>query len=382
MTRASNPAAVGVASRRRARSQVGGGLDRGRRSARVVGERHLQVRGDERHARARGRGRPRRSRRPSSRCERLPMNRTGSIASRVPPARHDDVPAGEVRRRRPGATSGGRAAGSGGADRAARRRPRRPRRRSPAAPRAGRRRTARTRAARSSGSHDRVAEAVAQPGDVGLRRRVGPHVAVHRRRDDDRRRRREAGGGHDVAREPVGHRAEPVRGRRRDDDRVGRCRRPRCARSGRRAAGRARRSRPGGATARANESGPTNRVADGVSITDDVGALGAQEPEQLDGLVGRDRAGDAEADEAAVEPAAHDEPELERLAAGDLGVEDREALERQVRVDGVDALEARGPRRGRQAAGQDRADVGRARRRSPRRARRRIRASRPAASAW
>ena len=48
----------------------------------------------------------------------------------------------------------------------------------------------------------------------------------------------------------------------------------------------------------ANDSGPTKRVADGVSMTDDVGALGAQEAQQLDGLVGRDRAGDAEPDQA------------------------------------------------------------------------------------
>ena len=34
---------------------------------------------------------------------------------------------------------------------------------------------------------DGVAEAVAQPGDVGPGRRVGVHLAVHRRRDDDRR---------------------------------------------------------------------------------------------------------------------------------------------------------------------------------------------------
>ncbi len=93
----------------------------------------------------------------------------------------------------------------------------------------------------------------------------------------------------------------------------------------------------------ANDSGPTNRAADGVSITDDVGALGAEEPQQLDGLVGRDRAGHAEPDEPAVEPAASCQAQLERLAAADLGVEDGQALERQVGVDGVDAVEARAP---------------------------------------
>ena len=49
----------------------------------------------------------------------------------------------------------------------------------------------------------------------------------------------------------------------------------------------------------ANDSGPTKRVADGESSDDDVGALGGQEPEQLDRLVRRDRAGDAERDEPA-----------------------------------------------------------------------------------
>ena len=42
------------------------------------------------------------------------------------------------------------------------------------------------------GLDDRVAELVAQPRDVRLRRRVRPHVAVHRRRDHDRGARGEA----------------------------------------------------------------------------------------------------------------------------------------------------------------------------------------------
>ena len=111
----------------------------------------------------------------------------------------------------------------------------------------------------------------------------------------------------------------------------------------------------------ANDSGPTKRVADGVSITDDVGALGAQEAQQLDGLVGGDRAGDAEPDEptaeAAVAPARSRQAQLERLAAADLGVEDGQTLERQVGVDGVDVGDAGRPRRRGQAAGQDRPDV-------------------------
>ena len=91
----------------------------------------------------------------------------------------------------------------------------------------------------------------------------------------------------------------------------------------------------------ANDSGPTKRVADGVSMTDDVGALGAQQADQLDGLVGGDRAGDAEPDEPAGEPAAvdggHDRPSSRRSPPVDLGMQDGEALEGQLRVDGVDA---------------------------------------------
>ena len=96
----------------------------------------------------------------------------------------------------------------------------------------------------------------------------------------------------------------------------------------------------------------------------DVGALGAQQPEQLDGLVGGDRAGDAEPDEPARRggparaPARRSrQAQRERFAAADLGVEDGQALERQVGVDGVDAFEAARPRRRGQAAGQDRPDV-------------------------
>ena len=71
------------------------------------------------------------------------------------------------------------------------------------------------------GLDDRVTEVVAQPRDVVAGRRVRPHVAVHRRRDDHRRARRERRRGHDVAGQPAGHGAQPVRGRRGDDDRVG-----------------------------------------------------------------------------------------------------------------------------------------------------------------
>ena len=104
----------------------------------------------------------------------------------------------------------------------------------------------------------------------------------------------------DVAREPVRHRAEPVGGRGRDDDRVGgvgdddvadpavrqeveQVRLDRMPRQ--------RRERQ-----RADEPRRARRQED-----DDVGALGGQESQQLDRLVGGDRAGDAQGDEPAFE---------------------------------------------------------------------------------
>ena len=141
------------------------------------------------------------------------MKRTGSIGSRGPARGHDDVAARRGRRRARLATSGGR----------------RPDR----APGPAVLPTAATTASTIAGQlgqpadaglprcqrarlglHDRVAEVVPQPRDVGPRRRMRPHVAVHGRRDDDRGRGRQARRGHDVAGEAVGHRAEPVRRRR------------------------------------------------------------------------------------------------------------------------------------------------------------------------
>ena len=200
-----------------------------------------------------------------------------------------------------------------------------------------------------------------------------PHVAVHRRRDDDRRGGREARSRSRCRRRgrwpsPRASGRSPARRRSRR-----RCRRRRCGRSGRRAAARGRRTRPAWRLSASNVSGADEPGRRRRQQDDDVGALGLEEAEQLDGLVGGDRAGDAERDQPAGEAAAsrahREQPELERLAAADLGVEDREALERQVRVDRVDALERPGPRRGRQAAGQDRLDVGAARCRPRRRAR-------------
>ena len=149
--------------------------------------------------------------------ERLPMKRTGSIASRVPPAVTTTWrPARSASRAGP--TRGGRAAGSGA--------------------RTGRSATAATTASTiapssasrptpswpdasgpDAGLDDRVAERP-QPRDVGDGGRMAPHVAVHGRCDHDRRRRRQARRGHDVAGQAARHRPEPVRGGRRDDDHV------------------------------------------------------------------------------------------------------------------------------------------------------------------
>src|SRR5262245_17583784 len=114
-------------------------------------------------------------------------------------------------------------------------------------------------------------------------------------------------------------------------------------------------------------SGATNRVADGDSRTT-TSAPSAW----------RSRSSSTDLN-AAIEPVtpsatrrprrrsvtrSPEQAQLERLAAADLGVEDREALERQVGVDRVDPVEGPGPRRRGQAAGQDRLDVAR---RDPRR---------------
>ena len=214
------------------------------------------------------------------------------------------------------------------------------------------------------GLDDPVAELAAQALDVDAGRRVRPHVAVHRRRDDDRRRRREAGREHGVVGDPAGHRAQPAGGRRGHDDGVGRVGDddvpdPLVGEEvedvGLHGVARQRLERQ-----RADEAGRRRGEHD-----DDVGALGGQAPQQLDRLVGGDRAAHPEADQPALETAAprrgpvrrSPAAGLHRRPARDLRVEDRQALEREVGVDDVDALDAAGPRRGGQAAGQDRADV-------------------------
>ena len=119
--------------------------------------------------------------------ERLPMKRTGSIASRVPPA--VTTTWRPVRSAsRAGPTSGGRAAGSGArtADAADGRHDRvddRPELGQPADPvLAGGQRT-------GPGLDDRVAEASRSRATLATRGRMRPHVAVHGRCDDDRRAR-------------------------------------------------------------------------------------------------------------------------------------------------------------------------------------------------
>ena len=248
-------------------------------------------------------------------------------------------------------TSGGRAAGSGCADRARRRRPRRPRRRWRRARPAARRPTGPTRAARSrarrSGSRSRAAG--------GRRWRASPGASTCRRPSPARRRPAPTSRGRSRSRRrprgrspsrPASARSPAPRRSRR------RCRRRRCARSARRAGGRATSVSTGWRDSAANVSGPTNRRRGRRQHHDDVGALGAQEPEQLDGLVGGDRAGDAEPDQAALEAAGRvpsaasviaQRPSSSGFAAADLGVEDREALEGQVGVDDVDAVERRAP---------------------------------------
>ena len=151
------------------------------------------------------------------------MKRTGSIGSAVPPA--------VTTMRRPSRSASRTAASAragarrpiGGPDRPAGRRPPRRRRRSSAVSASRPSPVWPDASGPSSGSTIGVAEAPGA-GDVGLRRRVAVHLAVHGRRDDDRRGGGEAGGRHDVTGQAVGHGRQPVGRGRRDDDRVGRIR--------------------------------------------------------------------------------------------------------------------------------------------------------------
>ena len=289
---------VGRAHRGRERiAQLGGRLDA--HDLGGLGQRDLDGRGDQRDA-----GAPR-ERRLGEGDAHLAGRSVADVADRVDRlARaaggdHDRAPdevglardgAGERRagQRRPAGGSGGR------------RRRRRPRRRCPAArpggpcpdcpeasgpdsgatpcsrtPRAAARRSRRSRDAStcrrpSPARRPRarcVARAVAVTTSPARPFAIAPEPVGGRRRDDDRVGRV---GDDDVADPTVGQEVEHV-----GLDRVARQRRER--------------QRP-------DEPGRAGREQD-----DDVRALGGQEPEQLDGLVRGDRAGDAERDEPALE---------------------------------------------------------------------------------
>ena len=157
------------------------------------------------------------------------------------------------------------------------------------------------------GLDDRVTERIPEARDVVAGGGVGPHVAVHRGCDDHRRARRERRRGHDVAGQPAGHGAEPMRGRRGDDDRVRRVGDDDVADAPvgqeRKDVGLDRVSRKGLERERADERGRGRR-----EHHDDVRAFGAKEPEQFDRFVRGDRAGDAEPDQPSLETAAHGSP--------------------------------------------------------------------------
>ena len=131
---------------------------------------------------------------------------------------------------------------------------------------------------------------------------TGAPLARHRGRDR-------------VTRQPGGHRGQPVGGRRRDDDRVGRVGDDDVpdALVGQQVqhVGLDRVARQCGERQRADEAGRRRGEHDR-----DVGALGTQQADQLDGLVGGDRPRDADPDESPGEPAAvgvgHDRPSSRR----------------------------------------------------------------------
>ena len=196
--------------------------------------------------------------------ERLPMKRTGSIASRVPPAVTTMWrPARSASRA--GSTSGGRAAGSEA--------------------RTGRSPTAATTAST-------IGRQLRQPPDARLARRERPGLGLDDRVPERRAaaRRWRPSRGASTCRRPSPARRRPAprsrdawRSRRRRPGRwpsrpasarspVPRrsrrpCRRRRCGRSARRAAGRAARSRPGGATAPRTRADRRSGSRPGVSIT-------------------------------------------------------------------------------------------------------------------
>ena len=211
------PPAVRRPSRRcSARPQLGGRLDANDR--RAVRQCRPRPRGDQGH------GGPARQRRLGDRDAHLPGRAVADVADRVDRLARaaggdDDLAADEVGLARRRSASGGRAAGFGwrtgrSGDRRDDGVDDRGQLGQPADAGLARRERAGLR------RHDRVAEGVAEARDVRDRRRVGPHVAVHRGRHDDRR----AGARHAAVTtspaSPFAIAAEPVRRRRRDDDGV------------------------------------------------------------------------------------------------------------------------------------------------------------------
>ena len=197
-------------------AQVGRGFDLDDGGARRQGD--LDVRGDDRHpcpAVERGRG---------DRGAHLPGRAVADVADRIDglaraACGHDDVAAGEVgitgrfdeRWTGRGIRCTDRAIGNGrhhGFDDGRQLR-------QPPDARLARRERSRVRL-------DYGVPELAQPGDVRDSRGMAPHVAIHRGCDDDRGGGSKGRCGHHVTGQSAGHRTEPVGGRRRHDDRVGR----------------------------------------------------------------------------------------------------------------------------------------------------------------
>ena len=165
------------------------------------------------------------------------------------------------------------------------------------------------------GLDDPVAELAPQALDVDPRRGVRPHVAVHRRRDHDRRRRREAGREHGVVRDPAGHRPQPAGGGRGHDDRVGGVGDDDVPDPlvGEEVEDVGLDGVPGQGLERQRPDEPGRRRRE---HHDDVGALRGQAAQELDRLVRRDRAADAEPDQPALEAAATAPPSRRSLVIG------------------------------------------------------------------
>ncbi len=72
----------------------------------------------------------------------------------------------------------------------------------------------------AAGGADHAHAVGPQRRDVALRRRVGPHLPVHRRGDDDGAGRGEVAGGQQVVGEPLGEPGQRVGGRRVDPEHV------------------------------------------------------------------------------------------------------------------------------------------------------------------